>query len=136
MSETVVKYELRKLCARDIFPVSKILSKIGIKEFKECFNSDEVKEAIKEMQKASKDDTPNVDVSEIGLTVALGVADVLLNNISACEEYIYQLLSSLSGISKKDIAELPMDVFVAMIIDVIKKEEFKDFIQAVSKLLK
>lgn len=44
---------------------------------------------------------------------------------------IYQLLSGLSGMNKKEIAALPMNVFLSMIIDVIKKEEFKDFFQDV-----
>lgn len=132
MSDIATVYELRKLCARDIFPMSKILSKIGIKEFKECFASEEVKAVIAQMSEGGE--AP--DVASVGMTVALDVADVLLGNLASCEDHIYQLLSGLSGKTKKEIAELPMDVFVSMIIDVIKKEEFKDFIQAVSKSLK
>ena len=131
MSETAI-YELRKLCARDIFPMSKILSKIGIKEFKECFASENVKDMVTAMSKGEKP----ADIEAVGMTIVLDIADVFLGNLSSCEEYIYQLLSNLSGMTKKEIAELPMDVFVSMIIDVIKKEEFKDFVQAVSKLVK
>ena len=42
MSENNAKaYELRNLTADDVFPMFKIVSKIGIKEFKACFESDE-----------------------------------------------------------------------------------------------
>ena len=44
MKETT--YELRDLCSKDIFPMFKIISKIGVKEFKKCFESDEVKQMI------------------------------------------------------------------------------------------
>lgn len=126
-------YELRDLCARDIFPMTKILSKIGIKEFKACFESDDVKNMIADMAKGEKTDA---DVNAIGLTVILDIADIVFANLSSCEEHIYMLLSGLSGMSKKEISELPMATFTAMIIDVIKKDEFKDFIKAVSELLK
>ena len=36
------KFELRKLCAKDIFVMVKIISKIGISEFKNCFNTPSV----------------------------------------------------------------------------------------------
>lgn len=132
MSDIGTVYELRKLCTKDIFPMSKILSKIGIKEFKECFASEEVQAMIESMSKGEKP----ADIESVGIAVVLEIADVFLGNLSACEDHIYQLLSGLSGMTKKEIAELPMDVFVSMIIDVIKKEEFKDFIKAVSKSLK
>ncbi len=132
MSDTNTVYELRKLCTKDIFPMSKILSKIGIKEFKGCFASEEVQAMIKTMTKGEKP----ADIESVGIAVVLEIADVFLGNLASCEEHIYQLLSNLSGMTKKEIAELPMDVFVSMIIDVIKKDEFKDFIQAVSKSLK
>ena len=132
MSDIGTVYELRKLCTKDIFPMSKILSKIGIKEFKECFASEEVQTMITSMSKGEKP----ADIESVGIAVVLEIADVFLGNLSSCEDHIYQLLSGLSGMTKKEIAELPMDVFISMIIDVIKKEEFKDFIQAVSRSLK
>ncbi|MGD6877832.1 hypothetical protein [Bacillus infantis] len=113
--------------------MTKILSKIGIKEFKACFESDDVKNMIADMAKGEKTDA---DVNAIGLTVILDIADIVFANLSSCEEHIYMLLSGLSGMSKKEISELPMATFTAMIIDVIKKDEFKDFIKAVSELLK
>lgn len=138
-TEEVVKpYELRKLCSRDIFPMSKIISKIGIKEITKNFDFDNIRELVEKLieEKGNKEEMSEADVVAVGIPIVLDVADVIFENLSACEEHIYHLLSNLSGMTKKDIAELPMDVFASMIIDVIKKEEFKDFTKAVSGLLK
>lgn len=131
MSENNAKaYELRNLTADDVFPMFKIVSKIGIKEFKACFESDEVKKMVAQSGKES------ADLNALGMSVAFDLAGILMTNIGSCKEDIYQFLAQLSGMSKKDIAALPMATFFEMIIDVIKKEEFKDFFQVVSKLFK
>lgn len=138
MSEVVIElkeeakvYELRGLTARDIFPTVKILGKIGINEFKGCFESDDIKNIVKSVE--NKED---IDVSQIGMTVMFDIAGVVLTHLPNCENDIYTLLSGLSGMSKNEIAELPAGTFAEMIIDVIKMEGFKDFIKAASKLLK
>lgn len=132
MSEEKV-YTLRVLTAEDVFPMFKIISGIGIKEFKGCFDSPDVREAIKSMT-GNGEEGKEVDATAIGMTVAVEIASVIFSNIPRCKDDIYALLSGLSGMSKKEISALPMNVFLCMIIDVIKKEEFKDFFQAVSKL--
>lgn len=126
MSEKI--YELRTLTADDMFPMFQILSKIGIREFKTCLESPEIKAAISK----GKD----IDLNSVGIAVAMDMAGIILTNLPKAKEDIYQLLSGLSGMSKKEIAGLPMATFTEMVIDVVKKEEFKDFFQAVAKLFK
>lgn len=125
-------YTLRALTADDMFPMFGIISKIGIKEFKDCFSSDEAKAAIKKAMK----DGGEVDATTVGISVAFDVAQIIFANIGKCKDDIYLLLSGLSGMSKKEIAALPMNTFVSMIFDVVKKEEFKDFFQAAVKSFK
>lgn len=129
---TAKAYELRTLCAEDVFPMFKIISKIGIKEFKSCFESEDVKEAIKSATNGETQDGLEV----IGLGVALEIASVIMANIPQAKEDIYLFLAQVSGMSKDDIRNLPISVFTEMIIDVVKKEEFKDFFGVVSKLFK
>lgn len=124
---TAKAYELRTLCAEDIFPMFKIISKIGIKEFKSCFESEGVKAVINGEQ---------ADLNTVGLAVAVDIAGVIMANIPHAKEDIYLFLEQISGMSKDDIRELPIPVFAEMIIDVVKKEEFKDFFGVVSKLFK
>lgn len=127
VEEMTKAYELRNLTADDMFPMFQILSKIGVKEFRSCFEAEDIKKV---------GNGEGVDVQAVGLSVMLNIGGVVLSNIGKCKEDIYQLLAQLSGMAKKDIANLPMNTFVEMVIDVFRKEEFKDFFQAVSKLLK
>ena len=122
--ETTTKYELRMLGARDIAPVATILSKIGLKEIKKCFNPEELKEVGKGNAEA------------VGLTIAFEIASVVLANYAKCQDDIFKFLASLSGMDKKHIEDLPLDTFAEMLIDVVKKEEFGDFFKVVSKLFK
>ena len=131
--EMAKAYELRKLTADDVFPMFQIISKIGFKEFKHCFDSPEVKAVI---EKAAADESSQADLTSVGMTVALDLASVVVSNLGSCKNDIYLLLSQLSGMTTKDIAALPMVTFFEMVIDVIKKEEFKDFFQVATKLFK
>jgi hypothetical protein len=132
--EKTKAYELRDLTADDMFPMIQIISKIGIREFKSCFESENVKKLVAEMTsgKASKDELK----ATVGVTVAFDLASVILSNLANCKDDIYLLLSQLSGMTTKAIAQLPMMTFVEMVIEVIKKKEFADFFQAAVKLFK
>lgn len=132
-NETTAKaYELRNLTADDVFPMFQIISAIGIKEFKSCFDSEEVRKAVAEAAKNGE----QADVGAVGMNVALDIASIIIANVPKCKDAIYLFLAQLSGMTKKDIAGLPMATFMEMIVDVIKKPEFKDFFQVVSKLFK
>lgn len=136
MSENIEKtYELRNLEADDLFIMIGIISKIGIKEFKGCFESDEVKAAITNVAKQKKDADDDV-VASIGISVALDIAAILLENIGKCKNDIYALLANLSGVKEKEIAKLPIKTFTGMIFDLVKKKEFADFFQDAVKFLK
>lgn len=130
MSE--INYTLRNLTADDIFPMFNIISKIGIKEFKSCFESPDVKAAIGNVA----DGGENNNLDAIGFAVAFDLANILITNLPKAKDDIYLLLSQVSGMDKKKIAALPMAVFMQMIIDLVRKEDFADFFQVVSSLFK
>ena len=91
-----INFELRKLTADDIFPMFKIISKIGIREFKSCFDSPEVRKAIASIASGEE----GADVNAVGLTVALDVASLLVEHLPDCKEDIYQFLAQVSGKTK------------------------------------
>lgn len=139
MVENIEKtYELRDLQADDLFIVINIVNKIGIREFKACFESDEVKAAVLNMakDKENSEADESADVVSIGISVALDIATILLANIGKCKNDIYALLAQLSGLTVGDIAKLPVKTFTGMVIDLVKKEEFADFFQDAVKLFK
>lgn len=127
-------FELRSLEADDMFPMFQIVSKIGIKEFKSCFESATVQEAIGKLAAEKKNDKSAV--AAIGMMVGMDIIGVLMANIGNAKEDIYSLLSSLSGMKRDEIAKMPPKTFMEMVMAVVKKEEFVDFFQGVSELLK
>ena len=131
--ETDVKpYIFRKLSSVDVFPMFKIIGAIGINEFTACFEKDGVKNMIASVTGKSGDDAASI----VGISVILEIVNVIIGNLPKCENEIYQILSQTSNLSVKQVKELDMAVFFEMVIDFIKKEEFKDFIKVVSKLFK
>ena len=131
------KYELRALKASDFFLVTRILSKIGVKECKACLESVEIKNAVKNVMENQEDGKiADSDVASIGMTVVFDIASVVLERMENCEKDIYNLLSRLSGLKEAEIADLPMADFGEMVIAVIKHEGFRDFFTAVIKQFK
>lgn len=121
-------YTLRALKAGDIFLFVRLLNKIGMRDLKKCFESDDVKAAITGMTSGEGAD----NLSAIGLQVVFELAGLIMEHLPDCRDEIYQLLAALSGMSEQEIADMPMGTFFEMVVDVIKAEEFKDFFQRVA----
>lgn len=130
--EKVPVYTFRKLDAPDVFLMFKILSKIGISEFADCFSKDSVKQMLGKLTGTNNSGNTTI----VGISVMLEAANVILGNLPKCETEIYQMLSSTSNLSVKEVKALDMITFTKMVIDFVKKEEFRDFIQVVSELFK
>ena len=125
-------YVFRKLSAVDVFPMFKIIGAIGINEFTACFEKDGIKNMIASFTGESGEDMSSI----VGISVILEIANVIIGNLPKCESEIYQILSQTSNLSVAQVKKLDMAVFFEMVIDFVKKEEFKDFIKVVSKLFK
>jgi len=122
------EYTLRSLKASDVFMMTKIINKIGIKEVKDCFNSPDVKKAITGAE--------TEDTTAVGMQVMIEIAALIVSHLPDCEMEIYQFLASLTEKNPGEIRELPMATFFDMIMDVFRKEEFSDFFQRVAGLSK
>ena len=122
-------YEFRKLGALDIAPMCKIIGKIGITEFGKCFESETVLNLIKQQNAAQIQDIA-------GLQVVLEIANIIVCHIPEVEKDIFALLASVSGLTVETIKAFDLATFTEMVIDFIKKPEFKDFIGVVSKLFR
>lgn len=123
-------YTFRRLNSTDLFLMFKIIGKIGINEFTACFDG----EAINRMLKMAKGKTDKETTSIVGLSVILDIAGVICANLPKCEAEIYQMLSNTSDIPVEELKEMDMVAFAEMVIDFVKKDEFKDFIKVASKL--
>ena len=108
---------------------------IGIKEFKACFEDGGIQALL--MQNAEKEEEQSGErpnLVNVGLGIFVELADVVIGNIPKCEKEIFALLSNVSNLTEEEVRKLGFADFFGMIIDFIKKEEFKDFIKVVSAL--
>lgn len=105
--------------------MSKIISKIGFSELKTCFESDSVMKMVKKK-----------DVEGAGMAVMIDIAGIIIGNLPKCEIEVYNFLSDLTGLGDDEIREASLAEFAEMIVELVKKEEFRDFIGVVSKLFK
>ena len=142
MVEPQKPYTFKRLSSPDVFPMLKIIGTIGVNEFTACFENDVIVKTMSSLfgNKDETDETEKADEEKagtiVGISVALEIANVICGNLPKCESYIYQLLSQTSNLSVDEIKSLDMVVFFEMIVDFIKKEEFKDFIKVALRLLK
>lgn len=119
-------YTARGLMADDIFLCVRIINKIGFKDLKVCFSTPEVRTAI-----ASAASGKETDLSGVGMTVMLEIAGLILEHLPDCKNEIYALLASLYGLKQEEVAKLPSGTFTKMVMEVIRKDEFRDFFQDV-----
>ena len=112
-------YVLRNLVATDMGAICKILTAIGVRKFKECFNVQDLKEK---------------NVEAIGFSVIFDIAGIVIENIPKAEKEIQEFLASMTGMKVSDIQKLPFADYGEMIIEVVMKEDFQDFFKRVMKL--
>lgn len=127
-------YKFRMLGGQDVFLMFKIIGKIGVKEFNACFENDGIKKLVASMMGEKNGADQSASVTYIA--IILEVADVIFKNIPKCENEIFQMLSQTSDLTVEQVKGLSFAEFTEMVIDFIKKEEFRDFIKVVSRLFK
>lgn len=139
VTESQKPYVLRDLCAKDIFPMTVIIRKIGLKDVGKCFDPDEIRGIMASVSGDGEEGKEkNIDdiAETVGISVVLKIVDVILENLASAEQEIFGFLGGLSGMTAATVGDLPMDVFFEMLVDVFKKKEFVGFMKVVSKLLK
>ncbi len=130
IESTEKKYSFRELNATDVAPMCSIIGKIGINNFTKCFESSD--ELMKIFTDKSKSKETMTDLA--GIKIALDMANIIITHIPDCESDVFNLLSNVSGLPVNEIKNFKLATFTEMVLDFIKKEEFKDFIGVVSKL--
>lgn len=128
----MANYELRQLKSSDVFTMTKIISKLGVKDFGKCFDKDSIRDIVTKMNQNG--DNSDAIQYQIGIDVIMNIVGLISEKLPSVEKDLYKFLSDLSGMTEKNISDLPMNDFIGMIIDVIKKDEFADFIKVVSRL--
>lgn len=113
------KYNLRPLVATDMGQICKIITSVGVRQFKEAFNQDDIK---------------GKSVEAAGIDVLLGIAGIAFSNIPKAEEEIQTFVASVTGMSLDQVRHLPFADYGEIILDIVTKQEFQDFFGRVMKL--
>lgn len=123
------KYEIREMKAPDVFKLTSILSKIGIKEFVKLFN--------KENLSAMKDKKITKEEKEaMALELGIGVIGVLLENIERCEQPIYKFIAGLCNVEKDEIEDMKGADFFNLLTEIFTRKDFLDFFKVALRFQK
>ena len=113
--------ELRPLKATDMGAVCKIISAIGARQFKECFNV--------------SDFDGKKDVKSLGFEIFFDVAGIVISNIPRAEKEIMSFVASVTGIDVNELEEMPFADYGELVMRIVLKDDFKDFFSRAMKLL-
>lgn len=113
-------YKLRSLKDGDLFPLLKILKKIGIKDCKEAF-----------IQVASGEKT----LKQIGIMASFDMADILIGNLAKIENEVYEMWSDISGIPVEEMKNMEFGTLPLMIMDTFSEARNTSFFKVLSKFL-
>lgn len=127
-----MEYKLRKLKATDAFLIIKLINKFGIIEFKKCFNANDIAKLAENKEGLSKEEL----TEKVGFNIILSCISVIFENIDKCENEVFEFLSAVSNLNRKQVECLSLAELAQMIIEIFQKDEFKDFYKVVSGLLK
>lgn len=119
------EYELRPLVATDMGSICKILSAIGIRQLKTCFDANKFKRKAKDQK---------VNLEAVGFEVAMDLVGIIIENIPKAETDIQMFLASLTGMKLMEVKNLPFADYGELILRVVTKEDFQDFFKRVMKL--
>ncbi len=147
------KYVKRKLGVRDLMPVVRMLSRLRISDFKECFSRDNLNDAVETAKKKLQRKTSDVSVQEeensleekklkkdalvkeAGAAVALKAAEVLLTNLPLIEDDLMDFLASMCDMEPKAYRELPPGALLVTLREIFSSDEAQDFFTEAARLL-
>lgn len=123
-----MEYTVRELKATDLGPVCKILSKIGIRQFKDCFNNID-------FGKEKSEDKNELTDAQVGLSVMIEMASIITENMDKAQMEINTFLSSVTSLELEAVEDLSLADYMDLIVEVLTKADFKDFFNRAMKLL-
>ncbi len=119
--EAVVRpYTLRRLKDSDLFPLLRILKKIGISDCKDAFIR------VISGEKSLK---------QVGIAVSLDIAEILIGNLEKMEDDIYGMWSELSGIPVEEMRDMEFGTLPLMILDTFSEAGNTSFFRVLSRFL-
>lgn len=126
-----LKFSIRPLRAKDVAPMVRIVSKIGLREFKGVISLDAINAFV---DRAEGDEDAAVNL--VGFGAVVDAAGIVCENFDKAEADIFKFLASVSGQTVKEVEELPIADLFELVFAVFKAPDFGDFFTRVKALLK
>ena len=126
--------ELRKLQATDLFSMVKIINGVGVKKIIDAIDVKGITEAKKKIK--ADGSNKNAIYREVGLNAFMSAGNVILENIPLIEYDLYQFVGSVANMKKEEVATMDMGEFMDLLIEIVNKEEFKDFFKRALRFAK
>lgn len=135
--------KVRKLEARDIFSMVRLLNKAGIKRLKEKVTPERM-EFVKKLAPGKNDEKKEEERAgenaeekqrEAGINIIMEFVPDLLDLVLDAEDELYKFLSRITETDEATISKLPPDEFMQMVVDIVKAPEFMGFFTAAKKLM-
>ena len=142
-----IPYTMRKPPAAAIPLFAKIVGKIGIDELVSCYGDEDFTDMLVKLknrrQMLSEGGTGEAgekktsdDQFILGAAVVTRIANKIILNLDRCMQDVFQLVGNLAGITGKEVGQLELDVFAAMITKIMMENNVGNFIRAARGLLK
>lgn len=114
--------ELRELKSTDMGAVCKIISAIGVRQFKECFKLSDFEGKDKK------------NIREYGFDVFFDIAGIILSNIPRAEKEIMSFVANVAEMEMAEIQKMPFAEYGELVMRIVTKDDFKDFFSRAMKL--
>ena len=124
----MMEFDIRPLRFKDIAPMARIVSKIGLREFKQVLTP----EAIGAFAETVEDGQSVAEA--VGAGVLIDAVGIVLENYDKAEDEIAAFLASVAGMKKSEVMELTLADSVALVKAVAAAQGFDDFLKQASAL--
>lgn len=131
-TEQAKKWQFRRLKSTDIFLMLPVIKKIGINNLRKMVSGDIIKGIVADNKEESYDS--QVEAATFG--AILEFAQILVEGLDGSEDQLFRLLANTSNLTVEEIGELDLVELPLMVIDFVKKEEFKDFLKVAQSYIK
>ena len=120
------EFTFKTLTSEQLFDFCEVLDAIGIDEFADIFN----KENLAEFKDSE-------DTEKVGLAIGMKILKVLVKNLPKAKNQIHTFLAScVENVTTEEIKELPLPQFIKLIKDFVSNEGLKDFFKEAISLFK
>ena len=108
--------ELRNIQAKDLFALVKMIKKLGLKDLKSVFNTDEIKSLREKSKNGEK-----IDYVEIGINGVMSIFTIIIEKLDIIEDDFYVFVGNIANTEPTEIATMKMPDINANDIEAAKK---------------